>query len=66
MLLIHTLLDLLTIQTSRHDGNTAYKHNNEVTIFAIFYFGVCPIIIQQESTNSDTQSKYTECYLLYW
>ena len=54
--LCQALLDLLTIQSSRHDGNTAYKHSNEVAIFTLFSLGVCPVVTQQECANSNTQS----------
>jgi len=52
----YALLDLVTIQSSIHDGNTAYKHSNEVVIFTLFSLGVCPVVTQQECTNSNTQS----------
>jgi len=38
-MLYQALLDLLTIQSSRHDGNTTNKHSDDVVIFTIFSLG---------------------------
>jgi hypothetical protein len=56
IMLYHALLDLLTIQSSRYDGNTAYKHSDEFVIFTLFSLGECPIVTQQECTNSNMRS----------
>jgi len=56
IMLCQALLDLLTIQSSRYDGNTAYNHSDEMVIFTIFSLGECPIVTQQECTNSNKQS----------
>jgi hypothetical protein len=55
IMLFYALLDLTTIQSPRHDGNTAYKHSDEVVIFTVFSLGVCPFVTQRECTNTNTQ-----------
>jgi len=54
IMLFYALLDLLTIQSSIHDGNTAYKHSNEVVIFTLFSLGVCPNVPLSHNNNVQT------------
>ena len=67
-MLFYALPYLLTIQSSRHDGNKAYKHSDEMVTFTIFFLGVCKMVTFtifflgvcpvgiRECTNSNTQS----------